>query len=76
MQTDITGERAIGGSHQNLLPIPCVAAATHLKVLAKPFKLGCSLQQAGTGIAHRWALLQPTAFLEGVILESSEAVKR
>ena len=54
VQSDITGEGAVGCSNQDFLPVAGITATTNLQMLTLLIELSCSLQQPCTGICHGW----------------------
>ena len=75
VQADVAGKGAITGSHQHFLPIPGIATAAGLQVMAMALQ-GCSaLQQGARGLLYLRATLQPIGFSGTEIAQILEAFK-
>ena len=73
VQADVAGKGAITGSHQHLLPIPGIAAAAGLQVMAMALE-GCgALQQFACGFLNLRTLIEPAAFGRTEIPQLPEA---
>ena len=75
MQTDVSTEGSVTGGHHHLLPVPGVAAAASLQMLALLLELRGAVEQFLGGLGQFRAAAQPEPLVQREVPEGRQAVK-